>query len=199
MTVMAPKDENELRHMIFTAVNLNGPATVRYPRGAGLGVPLDQKFHELEIGKGELLKEGSDLLICAIGNRVDEAVKAAEQLEEEGYSVAVINARFVKPLDLDLISHWAGRCGYILTVEENAVMGGFGSAVFEELRNAGFGTIAGSMLGIPDQYVLHATQDRSRQKFGIDASGIVLKAKEFLRLPSDVVSLANLKKDAANK
>ena len=199
ITVMAPKDENELRHMIFTAVNHKGPVSVRYPRGTGLGVPLDQKFHKLEIGKGELIREGGDLLICAIGNRVSEAEKAAEQLEEEGYSVAVINARFVKPLDVELISHWAAKCGHLLTVEENAVMGGFGSAVFEELRNAGLGSIAGSMLGIPDRYVEHAPQERSRQKFGLDAKGIALKAKEFLKLPSDVVSLTNLKKNAANK
>ncbi len=199
MTVMAPKDENELRQMIFTAVNHNGPVSVRYPRGAGLGVPLEQSYRKLEIGKGELLKEGGDLVICAIGNRVSEAVKAAQMLEEEGYSVAVINARFVKPLDIELISHWAMRCGHLLTVEENAVMGGFGSAVFEELRNAGHGSIAGSMLGIPDRYVEHAPQERSRQKFGLDAKGISLKAKEFLRLPSDVVSLSKMKRNAASK
>lgn len=196
MTVMAPKDENELRHMIFTAVNYHSPVAVRYPRGAGLGVPLEQEFHKMEIGKAELVREGADLLICAIGNRVSEAQAAAEMLEKEGHSVAVINARFVKPLDTDLIALWAGRCGYILTVEENAVTGGFGSAVFEELRNAGHGAIAGAMLGIPDRYVQHATQDSSRRQFGLDAKGIYLKAKDFLRLPSNVVPLVNMKNAA---
>jgi 1-deoxy-D-xylulose-5-phosphate synthase len=199
MTVMAPKDENELRHMIFTAANHNGPAAVRYPRGAGLGVPLEQEFRMLEIGKGELLKEGNDLLICAIGNRVSEAEMAAEMLEREGYSIALINARFVKPLDTELIASWARRCGHVLTVEENAVMGGFGSGVFEELRNAGLGSIAGAMLGVPDHYVAHASQESSRKRFGLDAKGITLMAKDFLKLPSDVVSLFNMKKDVASK
>lgn len=189
MTVMAPKDENELRHMVYTALNYRKPCAVRFPRGQALGVPLDQTFRKLEIGKAELLKEGSDILICAIGNRVASAEKAAQKLEREGYSVALINARFVKPLDIDLISTWARKCGCVLTVEENALMGGFGSAVFEELRKAGLGNIAGASLGVPDIFVEHASQESSREKFGLSAEGICMKAKEFLKIPREVASL----------
>ena len=186
MVVMAPKDENELRHMLFTAVNHNGPVSVRYPRGNALGVPLDQRLRELEIGKAELLREGNDLLICAIGNRVADAVEAAKMLEKDGFSIAVINARFAKPLDVDLIGAWAKRCGHILTVEENVLQGGFGSAVFEELRNAGLGFLPGMALGVPDVFVEHATQEASRRKFQLDAAGIYQKAKEALKLRTEL-------------
>ncbi|MBI5179133.1 MAG: 1-deoxy-D-xylulose-5-phosphate synthase [Nitrospinae bacterium] len=186
MVVMAPKDENELRHMLFTAVNHNGPSCVRYPRGNALGVPLDQRLHELEIGKAELLREGNDLLICAIGNRVPDAVEAARKLEKDGYSIAVINARFAKPVDTALIGAWAKRCGHILTVEENALAGGFGSAVFEELRSAGLGHIPGMALGVPDVFVEHSTQDSARKKFGLDADGIYAKAKELLKVRTEL-------------
>ncbi len=186
MVVMAPKDENELRHMLFTAINHNGPVSVRYPRGNALGVALDQKLLELEIGKAELLREGNDLLICAIGNRVTDAVEAAKMLEKEGFSIAVINARFAKPLDIALIGAWAKRCGHILTVEENAVRGGFGSAVFEEMRTAGLGSIPGFALGIPDVFVEHATQESSRRKYGLDADGIFQKSRELLKYRTEL-------------
>ncbi len=189
MTVMAPKDENELRHMIHTAVNLGSPCAVRYPRGIAVGVPLEQTYKTLKTGKAELIREGNDLLICAIGDRVHEADKAAARLEREGYSVAVINARFIKPMDADLIASWARRCRRVLTVEENALMGGFGSAVFEELRKAGLGEVNGASLGVPDRFVEQATQESSRKRFGIDAEGIYHKASELLHLPEEVKTI----------
>ena len=194
MTMMAPKDENELRHMIYTAINHNGPAAVRYPRGSATGVPLEQEFRAIEIGRAEVLREGNDILICAIGNRVPEAEIAAERLEKEGHSVALINARFVKPLDINTISSWAKRCGNIITVEENALMGGFGSAVFEELRKEGLGALPGMSVGIPDRFVEHATQDSSRRRFGLDAEGIYHTARDFLRPPHNVETLLKNKK-----
>ncbi len=186
MVVMAPKDENELRHMLFTAVNHDGPVTLRYPRGNALGVPLDQGYREMDIGKAELLREGNDLLICAIGNMVPEAVEAANLLAKDGVSVAVINARFAKPVDTALIGAWAKRCGHILTVEENALAGGFGSAVFEELRMEGMGNIAGAALGIPDRFVEHSTQESARRRYGLDATGIAQSARELFKVPNDL-------------
>ena len=186
MVVMAPKDENELRHMLFTAVNHNGPVALRYPRGNTLGVPLDQGYREMDIGKAELLREGNDLLICAIGNPVHEAMEAARMLAKDGVSVAVINARFAKPIDTALIGAWAKRCGHILTVEENALAGGFGSAVFEELRKEGLAAIAGAALGIPDRFVEHSTQESARRRFGLDAKGIAQKALELFKVPNDL-------------
>jgi 1-deoxy-D-xylulose-5-phosphate synthase len=159
---------------------------VRYPRGNALGVPLDQTLRELEIGKAELLREGNDLLICAIGNRVAPATEAARKLEKDGFSIAVINARFAKPLDTALIGAWARRCGHILTVEENALQGGFGSAVFEELRAAGMGSIPGAALGVPDEFVEQSSQDSARKRYGLDTDGIYAKAKELLRVRTEL-------------
>ena len=137
MVVMAPKDENELQHMLKTCVQYDGPASVRYPRGVSLGVTMDQEPKALPIGKGELLRDGTDVAIVAIGVPVWQAVKAAERLEQEGISTAVMNARFVKPLDQELIVEVAKRVRYVVTVEEGCKMGGFGSAVLEALSDAG--------------------------------------------------------------
>lgn len=196
LVVMAPKDENELRHMLFTAVNHNGPVALRYPRGNALGVPLDQGYREMDIGKAELLREGNDLLICAIGNMLHEAVDAAKILAKDGMSVAVINARFAKPIDTALIGAWAKRCGHILTVEENALAGGFGSAVFEELRKEGLGTIAGAALGIPDHLVEQSTQESARRRLGLDAKGIVQKALELFKERNDLEKFIFNKKES---
>jgi 1-deoxy-D-xylulose-5-phosphate synthase len=191
MTVMAPKDENELRHMIYTAVNHNGPASFRYPRGDVLGVPLDQDFKFLDIGKGELLREGNDIAIVAIGNRVYDALSAAEKLEKDGIHAAVINARFAKPLDVQLISEVSKVCGNILTVEENSLMGGFGSGVFESLRATGLGHLTGYSLGVPDNFVKHAPQSVGRKNFGLDTDGIYAKAVEILKSPKDTSTISH--------
>ncbi len=137
MVVMAPKDENELQHMLKTCVQYDGPASVRYPRGLSLGVTMDPEPNALPIGKGELLCDGTEVAIVAIGVPVSQAVTAAKRLEEEGISTAVVNARFVKPLDQDLIVEVAKRVRYVVTVEEGTKMGGFGSAVLEALSEGG--------------------------------------------------------------
>lgn len=188
LVVMAPKDENELRHMLFTAVGHNRPVALRYPRGNATGVAMEQGFREMEIGRAELLREGNDLLICAIGNCVRPAAEAAAMLEKEGRSVAVINARYAKPLDAPLIGAWAKRCGHILTVEENALMGGFGSAVLEALSAGGVANIAAASLGVPDRFVEHSTQESARRLFGLDAAGIAAKAREIMKLPTPLES-----------
>src|SRR5512135_599240 len=129
MVVMAPKDENELQHMIATAVQHPGPAAVRYPRGTGCGVPMDQELSTLRIGKAELVKDGGEAAIIAIGSMVCPSIEAAKRLADEGFSVAVVNARFVKPLDDEMIISFARKTGRIVTAEEHTLYGGFGSAV----------------------------------------------------------------------
>ena len=135
MTVMAPKDENELRRMLKTAVCCGVPISLRYPRGAGIGVTLDKDIDLLPIGIGERLSAGRDVAIIAIGATVYPALAAAALLEKEGIMATVVNARFVKPLDRELILAVARECGVMVTVEENALMGGFGSAVLELLAD----------------------------------------------------------------
>jgi 1-deoxy-D-xylulose-5-phosphate synthase len=181
LTFMAPKDENELRHMLKTALQLNGPVALRYPRGAGYGVPLDKKMQALPIGKGELLREGMDLTLVAIGSTVMPAFKAAERLAEEGISAGVINARFIKPLDMDLILGQARATGRLITVEENALQGGFGSAVLELLHDNGLSHVKVKRLGIPDLYIEQGSQAQLRKDVGIDADGIVMATQAFMQ------------------
>ena len=138
MVVMAPKDENELQHMLKTAVEHDGPAAVRYPRGNVFGVELDEELSALDIGKAELLRPGKDLVMVAIGSTVQRAMEAAERLDSEGIEAAVINARFIKPLDRELILTWAKKTGRVITVEENMLQGGFGSAVLEMFEEESF-------------------------------------------------------------
>jgi 1-deoxy-D-xylulose-5-phosphate synthase len=177
LIVMAPKDEEELRHMINTAVECPGPIVFRYPRGNGVGVKTGAALTSLSIGKGEVLKEGDDVLILGIGSTVIPSLHAADTLEELGIHAAVINARFLKPLDGDLISYWAARTGKVLTVEENVLAGGFGSAVLELLQEKGLFEIRVKRLGIPDLFVEHGPQALLRAKYGIDEEGIVSGVK----------------------
>jgi 1-deoxy-D-xylulose-5-phosphate synthase len=178
---MAPKDENELRHMLKTAVYYGKPISLRYPRGAGYGVELDRELKQLEIGKGELLQEGGDLCIVAIGSTVYPALQAAELLKQNGISAGVINARFVKPLDAELIISAARKTGRIMTVEENLLQGGFGSAILELFSDNRLKEIRVKRLGIPDCYVEQGSQAQLRKDLGIDAAGIAIAAEKFVR------------------
>lgn len=181
MTLMAPKDENELRHMLKTAVYSGIPMALRYPRGAGYGVEMDSELKSLEIGKGEELLNGNDLTIIAIGATVYPALEAAETLRNNGIDAGVINARFVKPLDAGLILSAARRTGHVLTVEENALQGGFGSAVLELLHDNKLHDVRIKRLGIPDHYVEHGSQAQLRKDVGIDADGIAAAAADFMK------------------
>jgi 1-deoxy-D-xylulose-5-phosphate synthase len=180
MVVMAPKDENELQHMLKTCIQYDGPASVRYPRGLSLGVAMDQQPHTLPIGKGELLQDGTEVAIVAIGVPVSQAVTAAKRLEEEGISTAVVNARFVKPLDRDLIVEVAKRVRYVVTVEEGSKMGGFGSAVLEALSEGGVTHVVTKVLGLPDWYIEQGPQDLLRERYGLTAEGIYQSVKELI-------------------
>jgi len=180
MVVMAPKDENELQHMMKTCLQHNGPISVRYPRGVSLGVKMDPSPKALPIGKGELLKDGTDIAIIAIGVSVWQAVEAAKRLSHEGVSTAVVNARFAKPLDQKLITDVAKRVRYVVTVEEGCKMGGFGSAVLEALSEAGVNDVTTKMLGLPDWYIEQGPQDLLRERYGLTAEGIYQSVKELI-------------------
>ncbi len=171
ITIMAPRNENLLQHMLLTAVEGRGPMALRYPRGKGVGVELDPALKALEIGRGEVLREGEDILMVGVGPILYQALEAAGDLAGEGISAAVVDARFVKPLDNDLVQTWARRCGRVLTLEENALAGGFGSAVLESLSEAGL-ALPVKRIGVPDNFVAHGSQDILRAEHGLDAAGI---------------------------
>jgi 1-deoxy-D-xylulose-5-phosphate synthase len=192
IVVMAPKDENELQQMIKTAIEYDdGPIALRYPRGSGEGVLLSEEFASLPIGKGELLKEGDDVLLVAIGNRVYPALEAANTLAKSplppfgkggkgGISAAVVNARFVKPLDEDLILTLAARIRKVITIEDNSIMGGFGSAMLEAIAERGLNNITVRRLGIPDKFVEHGDTKTLYQLCGYDTDSIVRAALEMV-------------------
>ena len=179
LLVMAPKDENEFQHMLKTAVECDGPVSLRYPRGNGVGVPIDDIPHLLEIGRGEIVAEGSDLTIIAVGSTVYPALAAAARLREKGIGAGVINARFVKPLDEQLLCDAAAAAKRVLIVEENALMGGFGSAVLELFGERKLQGLTVKRLGIRDEFPEHATQRELRAMYGLDEEGIVAAALEL--------------------
>jgi 1-deoxy-D-xylulose-5-phosphate synthase len=181
IAVMAPKDENELQHMLVTAVEHTGPIALRYPRGEGWGVPLDAHARPLEIGKAELLRDGADIVIAAVGHTVLPALRAAQDLAPLGISAAVVNARFVKPLDGALLAELLGRVPRLLTVEDHVIAGGFGSAVLEFLADRGMHGIEVRRLGVPDRFIPHGTQDELRKLCGFDKDGIAQAALQMVR------------------
>jgi 1-deoxy-D-xylulose-5-phosphate synthase len=180
MTVMAPKDENELRHMLATAVgHTAGPIAIRYPRGAGVGVPTTDAPTPLPIGRSEVLRRGSDVAILAVGATVLTAERAADELAQDHVNATVINARFIKPLDEKLILDLARSTGALVTVEENAAMGGFGSAVLELLAAHGLSTPV-KVLGVPDRIFEQASQGRLREIAGLGIPDIVAGARQVI-------------------
>jgi len=181
MTVMAPMDEGELRDMLKTALDHSGPIAFRYPRGSGVGVPLDGQILPVAIGRAEVLTTGPDAAILAIGVTVMEALKAHKLLEEQGFSVTVVNSRFVKPLDRELLVSLAQTMPLVVTVEENVIHGGFGSAVLECLSDEGAAGARVLRLGIGDSFVEHGPQQVLRAKYGIDATGIAAAVSDALR------------------
>jgi 1-deoxy-D-xylulose-5-phosphate synthase len=180
LVVAAPRDENELQHLLATAVESGVPFALRFPRGAATGCALDPDPKPLPIGRGELLRDGSDLAIAAIGKTVPAALAAAAALARDGISAAVVDARFVKPLDAALFSALARRLGIVVTVEDHALAGGFGSAVLETLAERAPGARV-VRLGLPDQFVDHAEQDEQWREAGIDADAIAAAAVRALR------------------
>ena len=182
IVIMAPKDENELQHMLKTAVDHPGPISLRYPRGEGWGVEMDREPRSLEIGKGEVLRSGKDLAIVAIGHTVLPALRAAEDLAALGIDATVVNARFVKPLDKDLLRQILRQVPNLMTVEDHAVAGGFGSAVLEFLAEEGMTGLGVRRLGVPDFFIPHGTQDELRKLCGFDRESITQAALQMVRL-----------------
>lgn len=180
LVVMAPKNGNELQCMLKTAVSHNGPAAIRYPRGAPAEGYEKIDVKKITIGKAEVMKEGKDLLILAIGNMALPSFEASKLLSDAGIDAAVINARFMKPLDTGTILKLAKETGHVLTVEENVIAGGFGSAVLEELTKTGVDGIKFSMLGIPDEFIEQGPQKLLRKNLGLDAEGITKKALKLV-------------------
>lgn len=182
MTIMAPKDENELQHMLKTALDFDGPVSVRYPRGSGVGVALDTQWQDLPIGKAEVLRTGKDVCFWAIGSMVQTALDAAELLEAQGISAGVVNMRFAKPLDVELLREHAQSYGKIITLEEGVLAGGVGSAILEELNeNKLLEQCEVRYFGIPDEFVMHGDKKLLFRDLGLDTPTIAAKAAAFVK------------------
>jgi 1-deoxy-D-xylulose-5-phosphate synthase len=181
MVVMAPKDEQELRDMLYTSVyKIDGPSAIRYPRGAALGVELREDFKEIEIGKAEVLQKGEDVALLAVGKMVDYSLQASVLLGKEGIDAEVINMRFIKPIDTDLLDEVAKRFDKIVTIEENSIVGGFGSGIVEYFSDKNYKNDI-IRIGIPDKFIEHGTQAELHDLIGIDANGIFEKVKVFCK------------------
>src|SRR5438270_6046797 len=180
MICMAPKDENELRHMVKTAFETEHPTSLRYPRGNAVGVVMDAEMKKLPVGKGEVMREGAAATIFAIGVEVWPAVEAAQILAKENIEVAVVNARFIKPLDDELITRFCKPYSKVITVEEGSLAGGFGSAVMERVQQLAIENVDFHRVGIPDEYVHHGAQEILRAQYDLHAEGIARRVREFL-------------------
>ncbi len=182
MVVMAPKDEDELRHMLYTALRYKGgPIAIRYPRGEAVGVEMASEFRELPIGKGEILTQGKDLLILAVGSMVQPSIRAHESLNRDGIEVTLLNCRFIKPLDPQ-IGELCQKIGKALVVEENIRHGGLGGAVLEYLSDRGIYGIKIKRLGLPDDFVEHGPLSVLRESCGLNEEGIYKAAKELYEI-----------------
>ena len=181
IVIMAPKDENELQHMLKTAIEHDGPISLRYPRGEGWGVEMDRELRRIEIGKADLLRPGKDVAILGIGHTVLPALEAAQDLAPLGIDAAVVNARFVKPLDKDLLRDVLTRVPNIITVEDHVIAGGFGAAILEFLAEEGISNVRVRRLGVPDRFIPHGTQDELRKLCGFDREAITQTVLQVVR------------------
>jgi 1-deoxy-D-xylulose-5-phosphate synthase len=177
---MDPKDEDELQDMMFTALQHDGPSAIRYPRGTGPGAALKEQPVALEIGRAEVIRDGSDIAIFSLGNMLPEAETLAATLRREGQSAAVINARFAKPIDAACVESYARRCGLLVTMEDHVLAGGFGSAVLECLSEAGLETPV-VRVGWPDQFIEHGRVESLREKYGLTAEAAAERVRPMLR------------------
>jgi len=179
--IMSPKDENELRHMLKTLVDYDhGPIALRFPRGEGAGVALDAQLAPIPIGTAEVIAEGSDVVFVAIGAMVRPAIAAAEALHAHGIEAGVVNARFVKPLDTEVLDRIAASDAFVFTVEDNTVCGGFGSAVNEHWVARGYDASKLKNLGLPDRFIDHGDRDGLMAELGLDAASLVRTAVDVV-------------------
>jgi 1-deoxy-D-xylulose-5-phosphate synthase len=179
---MDPMNEDELQDMMFTALGYEGPSAIRYPRGIGPGVAVKKQPVALEIGKAEVLRDGRDVAVFALGAMVAEAEKLARLMESEGHSVAVINARFAKPVDAECIARYGRRCELLITMEDHVLAGGFGSAVLESL-NAQEIDVPVVRVGWPDEFIEHGKVESLRVKYGVTAEAAMERARPYLKRP----------------
>jgi 1-deoxy-D-xylulose-5-phosphate synthase len=177
LVIAAPRDENELQHLLATGIECGGPFALRFPRGPVCTAPLDPDAKPLPIGRGELLRDGSALALVALGSTVAPALAAAERLADDGLDVAVVDARFVKPLDAELLERVARRTGRLITIEDHALAGGFGAAVLECLSDRGVSARV-ERLGLPDRFIDHGTQEEQWAEAAIDVDSIVMRAQQ---------------------
>ena len=183
IVIMAPKDEQELRDMLFTAVEYKqGPIALRYPRGHALGVPVREGFQKLEIGKAETVRSGKDIALIAIGNMVPNALEAADLLSSEGIEAEVVNMRFVKPIDEELLKSLAQRIKTFITIEDNVIYGGFGAGILEAFSHCGISNVFVKVHGIQDEFIEQGSPDELRRIVKLDADGIAEVAKEYLKI-----------------
>jgi 1-deoxy-D-xylulose-5-phosphate synthase len=181
MTIMAPKDENEFQHMLFTTLRIDGPTAIRYPRGNGLGVDMDEEFKELPRGSWEVLRPGRDAVLLAVGSCVAPALAAADQLaSDDGIECQVVNCRYVKPFDEELLQTCLEAFKWVFTFEENVVAGGFGGGVLEFMAAGNLWSARVVTTGLPDRFVPHGTPDQLRHDLGLDAAGIRKKVCNYL-------------------
>ncbi len=179
IVLMAPKDEDELADMMKTALQLSGPSAIRYPRGAVAGVPRKAAPEVIPVGKAEVLQDGADVAILGLGPMIKMAQELAGRLEQDGFSAAVINPRFVKPIDREMLEHYAGRVSAFVTFEDHVKMGGFGSAVVEALDELG-SSIPVVRIGWPDQFIEHGKVDDLRAKYGLSVDGALAQLRPLL-------------------
>ena len=176
---MVPKDEDELADMMYTAMLHDGPVAIRYPRGAGPGVPVKAQPRALEIGVAEVIEDGHDVAIFGLGAMLPEAVRLAAMLRRVGFSAAVVNARFAKPIDRECVEEYARRCGLLVTLEDHVLAGGFGSAVLEALSELEL-DVPVVRVGWPDRFIEHGKLEQLRQKYGLNAEAALVKARPYL-------------------
>lgn len=181
LVVMSPKDEAELRHMLYTASKLTGPVAIRYPRGSGLGVPLTGPLTQVPIGKAEEVIKADDVVFIAIGTMVDTCINASRILEQRGIKAGVVNARFVKPLDETLIRTLARDVRLIVTVEDNILAGGFGSAVLEYINNQSMQWVKLLRLGLPDKFIEHGKRSELLRQYSLDSEGVAESVLSFVQ------------------
>jgi 1-deoxy-D-xylulose-5-phosphate synthase len=183
MVIMAPKDESELRDMLFTAVeHRGGPIAMRYPRGNALGVTLKKGFEKIEIGKGEVLRTGNDVAILSLGTVVHNCLAAADILAKEGILAEVINMRFAKPIDMKLLDQVLEKFDRVVTVEENTTYGGFGAAVLEAISTMNHRDVSVHVHGIPDEFIEHGTPAELQQLVKLDPKGIAEVVRTFCEM-----------------
>jgi 1-deoxy-D-xylulose-5-phosphate synthase len=182
MVLMMPKDENEGQHMVYTAIKYDdGPIAMRYPRGNGLGVPMDEELKEIPIGTWEILREGEDAAILTFGTTIPMAMEAAEILAKQGISVKVVNTRFIKPLDEEILTGILNENLPILTIEEAVLQGGFGSFVLETSHDLGYQNVEIDRMGIPDQFIEHGSVDKLLEEIGMTTEDVVLRMQRLAR------------------